>query len=67
MTDVPKILRLHEVLQKVRCSKSGLYKWIREQRFPQPHKNGAKFSYWLESEVNAYILGTWKADGDSHE
>jgi prophage regulatory protein len=46
-----RMLRLPEVLQVRRCSKSQLYADIRARRFPKPVRLGPRISAWAESDV----------------
>jgi prophage regulatory protein len=53
MTQLQRKLRLPEVLQVRRCSKSQHYADIRAGRFPKPVKIGPRISAWPESDVLA--------------
>jgi prophage regulatory protein len=50
-----KLLRLPAVCAAVGMRKAGIYKAIRDGRFPQPIKLGVRASAWVASEVDAWI------------
>ncbi len=49
-----KLLRIPEVCERVRRSKSTIYSEIKKGRFPAPLKQGGG-NYWLEAEIDAYL------------
>ena len=53
----PKLLRLPEVLKRMSVSRSTLWAWVKSGKFPQPIRIGPRFTAWLESDVEAFILG----------
>ncbi|TRO94323.1 AlpA family transcriptional regulator [Glycocaulis profundi] len=50
-----RLLRLNEVLERVRLGRSTLYARIAEKSFPAPVKVGGNAVAWPEGEVNAWI------------
>lgn len=46
-----RYLRLPAVLERVPVSRTTLYRWIREDRFPPPYRIGPNTAAWAESEV----------------
>lgn len=53
----PALLRLSDVLARVRVSKSTLYRWSRNGQFPRPRAltpSGSTVA-WLASEVYEWI------------
>jgi prophage regulatory protein len=50
-----KLLRLPEVCEAVAMRKGGIYKAIREHRFPAPIKLGKRAVAWPESAVQGWI------------
>jgi prophage regulatory protein len=48
-------LKLSEVVQQVKLSKSQIFRLIGEKRFPAPVRLGERASRFVESEVNAWI------------
>lgn len=50
-----KILRLDELLKVLRISRSSVYAWVRENKFPKPIKLGARAIGWTESAVQEWI------------
>ena len=49
------LLRLPEVLRRVGVSRSGVYRAIRNEGFPQPRQIGKRAVAWVESEVAQWI------------
>lgn len=49
-----QLLTIKEVVQITGFKKSTIYKFIRENKFPQPLKFG-KSSRWIKSEINEWI------------
>lgn len=55
--NVPRLLRLDELMARVPLKKPTIYKAIREGKFPAPCKLlGGRASAWDEAEVNAWIV-----------
>ncbi|GMU73557.1 MAG: hypothetical protein AMXMBFR42_30100 [Burkholderiales bacterium] len=52
-----ELLRVDEVLDRLRVSKACLYRMIRAGRAPGPIKVSAKRSAWLASEIDRYVAG----------
>lgn len=50
-----KLLRLPDVCDAVGMRKGGVYKAIREGRFPAPVKLGLRASAWPESAIQEWI------------
>jgi prophage regulatory protein len=50
-----KLLRISEVCEWLNVSKSTIYKWVKEERFPQPIILGDHASRWLESDLIAWL------------
>ena len=50
-----RILRTHEVLDRLGISRSTLYVWIAEGRFPASVSIGPRLVGWRESDVNEWI------------
>lgn len=51
---VPRLLRLKEVLSLIPVSRSTFYEGIKTGRFPAPAKNG-RISFWRSEEIAACI------------
>jgi prophage regulatory protein len=49
------LLRLPEVIARVRKSKSALYADIAAGRFPQSVRLGHRTAVWVEAEIEAWI------------
>ena len=56
-----RVLRLHEVLERVGLSKSTLWRYINEGDFPKPIKLGPRASGWIEEEVDDWIASRPRA------
>jgi prophage regulatory protein len=50
-----KLLRLPAVLARVGVSRSTLWSWAREGRFPRPVRIGARAVAWPESAINEWV------------
>lgn len=49
------LLRIGEVCKWLNVSKSTIYKWVKEERFPQPLILGEHASRWQESDIEAWL------------
>ena len=52
---MPKILKLPEVMEATALSRSSIYAYCSENRFPKPVTIGRRAVGWLESEISAWI------------
>ena len=67
--DEDKLLDIKAVKKRVGWQVSTIHRKVSEGLFPQKQKRG-KSTFWLESEINAYVAGTWKPtdeDGKANE
>ncbi|WP_336485194.1 helix-turn-helix transcriptional regulator [Methylobacterium nigriterrae] len=53
--NIPRLLRLTEVLSLVPVSRSTWWAGVRSKRFPQPIKLGPKITAWKSDEILAVI------------
>jgi prophage regulatory protein len=53
--DTERLLRLPEVCDRVALKKAGVYKAVREGRFPRPLKLGKRAVAWRERAINDWI------------
>ena len=53
-----KLLKLKEVLARLRISKSSWYDGVRRNVFPQPVRIGTRTVVWLESDIESYLQKT---------
>jgi len=53
----PNILRRPQVQARTGLSRSSIYQYIQDGHFPAPVRLGPRAVGWLESDVNAWILG----------
>jgi prophage regulatory protein len=51
----PAILRLPAVLSRTGLSRSTIYQWMKERRFPQSITLGIKAVGWSESDISNWI------------
>jgi prophage regulatory protein len=49
-----KYLRIKQVQEIVPVSKSTIYQWIKEGRFPAPTKLGERTSAWEENSIHEF-------------
>ena len=54
-----RLIKLPEVRKRTGLARPTIYKKMREGIFPQKQKRGVS-TFWKESEINAYVDGTWK-------
>lgn len=50
-----RILRVREVLARISVSRSTLYKWMDEGRFPRHVQLGPRSIGWRESEIDEWL------------
>jgi prophage regulatory protein len=50
-----RIIRLKEVKRRVGLSRSSIYAFLKENRFPRSIQLGARAVGWLESEIDKWI------------
>ena len=52
-------LRDKEVAAILGCCKASVWNWAKTRPgFPQPYRDGGRYTYWLRPEVEAYALHT---------
>ena len=51
-----RLMRLKEVVEVTGLSRSTLYKYIGEGRFPEPVRLGGRSVAWVQDEVENWIL-----------
>ena len=60
-----KLLKLKEVLSRLRISKSSWYDGVRRNVFPQPVRIGTRTVVWLESDIESYLQKNYGGPGKS--
>lgn len=55
--DPSALVRLDEVCQMVGVSRSAIYKWMNEGRFPKPVRVGHRAVRWRIAEVSQWTAG----------
>ena len=53
--NMPKMLRLPEVLSIMRVKKSSWWKGVQEGRYPPGHKLGPRLRVWAASEIEDLV------------
>jgi predicted DNA-binding transcriptional regulator AlpA len=51
--DVPVLLTMKKVLERVPASRPTIWTWVRRGQFPAPRQVGGR-SFWVESEIDAW-------------
>ena len=52
-----KFIRLNQVKEKTGLSRSSIYQFIKEGKFPAQVKLGQRAAAWVDSEVDDWING----------
>ncbi len=60
-----KIIRLPEVKARTGLSRSTIYRFIKEEKFPAPVILGARSVGWLESRIDEWIAARIEASRTS--
>ena len=56
-----RVLRLPDVVERVRLSKSTIWRLINDGAFPEPIRLGPRATGWLEEEIDAWIKSRSRA------
>jgi prophage regulatory protein len=51
----PSLIRLEEVQRRTGMSRSTIYRWMQEGKFPRSRSLGGRIAAWSEAEVEAWI------------
>ena len=62
MREQDRLLRLKQVLERVPVSKSSWWAGCKTGRYPAPRKLSERTTVWLESDIQAVVNGTFKAE-----
>jgi|GEM_PF-1889356 len=65
MTEIPTLLKIDEVCEKIGVKKSTVYKWMDEQNFPRPLKLSPTCVRWREDDVARWLQEIAAASEDS--
>lgn len=49
-----KLLRLKQVLENIPVSKSTIFQWVKDGKFPQPVKLSARCTAWRDEDVRKF-------------
>ncbi len=50
-----KILREHDICERLKVSRSTLWRWRRKGNFPRPIRLGENTIGWLEDDFNNWV------------
>lgn len=50
-----RMLRIKQVLELIPVSKSTLWQWVKEGKFPVPTKLSSRCTVWLEEDILNFI------------
>jgi prophage regulatory protein len=50
-----KLLRMKQLLKEIPVSKSTIYQWVKDGKFPKPTLYSSRLAAWKESDVRAWI------------
>ena len=59
-----RLLTVREVMERVRMSRSTLYRLMRLGRFPEPVRVGLKAVRWKSDEIDQFLNGRPRAEGE---
>ena len=59
-----RLLTRQEVQDRCRMCRSSIYRLMSEGRFPLPIRVGLRAVRWLESEIDEYLAGRPRAEGE---
>ena len=60
-----RLIRMKEVISKTGLSRSRIYQYIGEGRFPASLSLGGRSVCWIESEVDKWIANTIEQRGNN--
>ena len=60
-----RLLTVREVMERVRMSRSTLYRLMRLGRFPEPVRVGLKAVRFKSEEIDQYLAERPRAQGDA--
>jgi prophage regulatory protein len=50
-----RLLRPKQILQQFPISRSTLFQWVKDGKFPAPLKMGARCTVWREEDIQEYV------------
>ena len=56
-TTTALLLTMHDVMERLRCSRATIYRLVRDEGFPCPMKVG-NMNRWPADEVEVWLAGT---------
>lgn len=62
-----QFITLQDVMSRIRCSKSTVYRLVRQGRFPKPAKLGLRANRWSEHEVLFWMDERVRQGGDNDQ
>lgn len=55
MIEKSKLMKINEVLIATKMSRSRLYQFIKDDKFPRQRKNGPRAVVWVRQEVEDWV------------
>ena len=56
-------IKVQDVAAILGCGKSTIWNWVKTRPgFPQPNREGRRYTYWLRHEVESYALNGSKTE-----
>lgn len=55
MNAVETLYRITKVVERIGVSKSTIWQWVKEGKFPNPIKLSPKITVWKSSEIDIWI------------
>jgi len=52
---VKKFMRIKEVVKVVSVSRSTIWLWVKENKFPEPIKLSPRCTVWLSEDIEAFM------------
>jgi predicted DNA-binding transcriptional regulator AlpA len=56
-----RLLRLKQVVEVTKLSKSTIWRWVKDGMFPQPIKITMRVTVWKNSDIQIYIANMDKS------
>ena len=63
-TSTDRLLTRAEVSRRTGATRSSIYRWMRENRFPLPLRVGQGTVRWSEREIEAWVASLPRSHGD---
>ena len=67
MGEIPTLLQIKQVCEKIGVKKSTVYKWMDEQKFPRPLKLSPTCVRWREDDIANWLQGIEAPSGNGEQ